>query len=234
MNKTVIEALAEENNWRILDRRSQSGTTPHESTEWGRTYKKDAFGRHVYGYVPYATTTVESEVLTLLPNGNPIPKGTEGMTDAIRELANLGKAADEADEEDRDYGYELYVQHELNGGRESQYSGCTHPEGVYVVDGHKGRITTGNTLVWDFCTECGSMIGNGPSEFYSYLDIGLRHCTETYTKDAPSWDGHKEGDVVQWTEVVWWTIEKSIYGKPNHVYTVEEATPMIRRAINRR
>ena len=93
------------------------------------------------------------------------------MTDAIRELAKLGKAADEADEEDRDYGYELYVQHELNGGREPEYSGCWHTESVYVVDGHKGRITTGNTLVWEFCTDCGSMIGDGPSEFYSELHV---------------------------------------------------------------
>lgn len=232
MNKTVIKALAKKNDWEVPSKRWL--TKPREHTEWGLTTNKDSFGRFEWGFVPFATTTVEFEVLKLLPNGNPIPKGTEGMTDAIRELASLGEAADEADEENRDYGYELYVQHELNGGRESEYSGCWHTEGVYVVDGHKGRITTGNTLVWDFCTDCGSMIGDGPSEFYSVLHIGLRHCTKTYLKDAPSWDGHKEGDVEQWTEVGWWEIEKSDYAQPSHVFKVEEATPMIRRAINRR
>jgi len=231
MNKTV-KKLAEDNNWKLLDKRWQKPTQPRESKEWGRMFNKET-GSYEYGFIPYATTTVESEHVMLLPNGNPIPKGTDGMTDAIRELANLGEAADEADEENHDYGYELYVQYELNGGRESEYYGCGHTEGVYVVDGHKNRITTGNTLVWDFCTDCGSMIGDGPSEFYSVLHIKLNHCTRTYLKDEP-YGSHKKGDVEQWTEVVRWGIEKSPYGKPHHVFKVEEATPMIRRAINRR
>ena len=116
MNKTVIEALAKKNDWEVPSNRWL--TKPREHTEWGLTTNKRFIRKICMGTCPIATTTVEFEVLKLLPNGNPIPKGTEGMTDAIRELAKLGKAADEADEEDRDYGYELYVQHELNGGRE--------------------------------------------------------------------------------------------------------------------
>lgn len=157
---------------------------------------------------------VQSRLLRLLPNGNPIPKGTEGMTDKIRELVKLGKAKKN---ENRDYGYELYVQHELNGGRESPNYGCTHPDVVYVVDGHKGRITTGNTLVWEFCTECASMNGDGPSEFYSELHIELQDCTQ-YGFD------HKAG--LNWTEILEWKIVKSPFALPD-VCTVDEAREIL-------
>lgn len=207
MKIETLKALAEKNNWVLKPKRR---LTKSRSCDFTKT-----------------ETHVTSEKVTLLTNGNPIPWGTEGMTDAIRKLAELGEKADEADEENRDYGYELYRQYELNGGRESEYYGCTHPEGVYVADGHKGRITTGNTLVWDFCTECGNMIGDGPSEFYSTVTLTLNHCTKYHPNDE------LEEKTEYWTELASWEVEPTPYEIPKFL-SVEEATPMIRRAINRR
>lgn len=218
----TLKTLAEANNWRILDKRWQKPTQ-------NRTERYSHLGLVV-------TTVVEFEQVKLLPNGNPIPTGTEGQTDAIRRLASLGKAADEADEENRDFGWELYELHELNGGRESLYDefrGCTHSEIIDVADGHKGRITTGNTLVWSFCTDCGSIVGDSPQDYWSVLCIGLQHCTRTEVKDHPYGSPEQDVRVEKWTEVVWWEVYGHPYIEPE-LYTVKEATPLIRRAIKRR
>jgi hypothetical protein len=193
MKPNGITAIAKANGWR------KTTYTPPYDTKWEWRKK-------------------------LLTNGDPIPKGPEwGMTDAIRELAKLGEDADEANEENRDYGFDLYVQHELNGGRESEHYGCTHPETVYVVDGPKNRITTGHTKVWDFCTECGSMIDKKPAEFYSILHVQLFEYTK---RDA-------QGSLDKWIEMGAWMIEKSPYAKPD-VLTVDEAKQLIVDAIARR
>lgn len=208
-----IRKLAEENNWRLRDRRRYRPTDNYD--------------------IGHATCVVENELVEMLKNGNPLPKGRGLQSDEIYALASLGEAENEADEANRDMGWELYEQHELNGGRELPFRGCWHEGSISVVDGPKNRVSTGNTLVWNFCTDCGSQVGEDPEDFYYVLRIRLRHCTVTYLKDGPHWDNHKEGHVEQWTEVVWWEYLRHPYMEPD-LYTVEEATPIIRRAIERR
>jgi hypothetical protein len=100
---------------------------------------------------------------TTMPDGSPVIKLTEGMTDGIRDLVNLGESVREAEANTRDHGWELYRQHEL--GQQIHWDGCEH-DVMLVCDGSKTGITTGRTLVWEFCRHCGEMNGKEHIPYY--------------------------------------------------------------------
>jgi hypothetical protein len=93
------------------------------------------------------------------PSGEPFNK-TGGQTEGIKNLVDYAERIREEEQNSRDHGYELYVQHELNGGREPEYDGCWHTEIIHVADGDLRRISTGHTKVWAFCRDCGELANN--------------------------------------------------------------------------
>ena len=166
------------------------------------------------------------EIEETMPDGRPVPRGHKWpMPSKIAWLASWGKDAREAEQKIRDVGWELYEQHELNGGREPVRTYCEH-EPIDVADGPRNRITTGHTLVWSFCSDCGEECGGGePTQFYWVWKI--RYEVRTL------WNGYEIVDTRK-KQVKKWK-EGPMYGLDvENISTFDDAEPSIREAAKAR
>jgi len=177
------------------------------------------------------------KTLKVLPNGDPLPKGTDGKTNEILSLEQIATTRMEKEYEEfggrPDPGFEMYVQYELNNGIEPQYTGCTHADQILVADGPRNRITTGHTKVYMFCTNCGKECGGGVLEYYSTLYVRLTENKRTITRfdgSAPTaTEEHQICEVVDWIKVPhpYATLQASDEYAHNYVHTVREAREIL-------
>ena len=177
------------------------------------------------------------KTLKVLPNGDPLPKGTDGKTNEILSLEQIATTRMEKEYEEfggrPDPGFEMYVQYELNNGIEPQYTGCTHADQILVADGPRNRITTGHTKVYMFCTNCGKECGGGVLEYYSTLYVRLTENKRTITRfdgSAPTaTEEHQIWVGVDWDKVPhpYATLQASDEYAHNYVHTVREAREIL-------
>lgn len=177
--------------------------------------------------------------LKVLPNGDPLPKGTDGKTNEILSLEQIATKRMEKEYEEfggrPDHGFDMYVQHELDNGIEPQYTGCTHADQILVADGPRNRITTGHTKVYMFCTNCGKECGGGVLEYYSTLYVWLTEYKRTITRfdgSAPTaTEEHQIWEVVDWKiqSHPYATLQASDKHAHNYVHTVREAEKVLSR-----
>ena len=157
---------------------------------------------------------------TTMPDGSPVIDLTEGMTDGIRDLVSLGERVREAEENTRDYGWELYRKHHL--GQQIHWDGCEH-DVIEVCDGDKRSITTGRTLVWQFCRHCGEMNGEGHIPYYwTKIDEVVR----TTINDNGTSETFEVGPVLVHKVPSSYSLETG-YGTRRQVHTLNEARNII-------
>jgi len=156
------------------------------------------------------------------PSGEPFNK-TGGQTEGIKNLVAFGERVREEEQNSRDHGYELYVQHELNGGREPEYDGCWHSEIIHVADGDLRRISTGHTKVWAFCRDCGELANDEHIQCYWTQFIRTTFELTFANPLKPATERIKE--VKKWKE-------GPEYEIPRNIIKFEKAKPIIEAVLH--